>query len=49
MYAWGARYLKLDILEQKVVTFNCSQSRGAYDRDTFYISSFESSWPITGP
>ena len=41
--------MKLDIRGQKMITFDCFQSRGAYARGTFHIGLFESSWPIPGP
>lgn len=45
-----ARCLKIDILEQKMITFDCSQDRGeAYARDTLHISSFESRRSIRRP
>jgi hypothetical protein len=42
-------YRKLDTFGGKVIPFACSSSRGAYDRDTLHISSFESHETIPGP
>ncbi len=41
--------MKLDILGQKMITFDRSQSRGAYARETLHINHFETSWQIPGP
>jgi hypothetical protein len=32
-----------------MITFDRSQSRGAYAGETLHISLFETSWPIPGP
>jgi hypothetical protein len=42
------KFLKLDILEKKVITFDWLQSRGAYDRGSLNISILEFSWTIPG-
>jgi hypothetical protein len=41
--------MKLDNLRQKMISFDRSQSRGAYARGTLHINHFETSWQIPRP